>query len=672
MKNLDIDEKELNKEKIREEMEELYSQIFYHANLYYNLDEPEISDYEYDQLMNRLKALEKEYPEFKKEDTLTENIGGVAQSTFDKVEHRVILQSLQDVFSIDELREFDQRVRKVLNKDIVEYVVETKIDGLSASLEYDNGKFLLGATRGDGSVGEDVTENFKTLKSLPKNISFKEDLILRGEVYISKEDFKKLNEEYEDAGKKTFANPRNSAAGSLRQKDVRITASRPLDIYIFNVQYIEKNFETHLEELEFVESLGFHINPYVKKVNGIEEAIQKVLEIGEDRDNFTFGLDGAVIKVNNLNEREVLGVTSKYPRWAVAYKYPPVQKETKLLDIIFNVGRTGVVTPMAILEPVEVDGSTISKTTLHNIDYLKDKDLRIGDIVLIQKAGDIIPEVVMSLKDKRTGNEKEVEIPTNCPVCDSNLVKLDEEVAIRCLNIDCPAKIQRAIEYFASRDCMNILGLGEAIIAQLLERGLIKNIADIYRLKLEDVQTLKKDGKKFAQNLIDSIERSKSNELYRLIASLGISNVGVRLARTLAREFKDIDKLIEASKEELLNIDDIGETTANNIILFFEDEHNRQIIEDLKEYGVNTIENVEVKSNIFEGMSFVVTGKLENYTRQEIENLIQDNGGRVTSSVSKNTNYVLVGEDAGSKLRKAEELNVTILSEEEFNRLVKN
>ena len=433
---------------------------------------------------------------------------------------------------------------------------------------------------------------------------------------------------------------------------------------------MEEELETHYDELEYIKKLGFNINPYVKKVMGIEEAIEKVKEIGEKKEEKSFGLDGAVIKVNNLKEREILGETSKYPRWAVAYKYPPEQKETKLLDVIFNVGRTGVVTPMAILEPVLVAGSTISKTTLHNIDYLKEKDLKIGDTVLIQKAGDIIPEVVKTIKEKRNGKEKEVLIPELCPNCDSKLVRLEEEVAIRCLNIDCSAKIQRSIEYFASRDCMNILGLGEKIVAQLLENNLINNIADIYSLTIDDVKTLKKDGTKFAQNLIDSIEKSKSNELYRLIAALGISNVGVRLARLIAKKFKDIDLFINASKEELLEVNDLGEITANNIIIFFEDEHNRNIIKRLKEYGVSTIDITKNQSDKLKDLVFVLTGKLEKHTRKEIEDMIEENSGQSTSTVSKNTDYVIVGEDAGSKLRKAEELGINIISEDEFLKMI--
>ncbi len=658
---------------IKKEMEELYEKIFYHANLYYNLDTPEITDFEYDELMNRLKDLEDKYPEFKREDSLSSSIGGIAQSSFEKVEHRVILQSLQDVFDIEELKDFDNRVKKALNKDEkeeIEYIVETKIDGLSASLEYLNGEFLQGATRGDGEVGEDVTENFKTLKSLPKNISYNGDIILRGEVYISKEEFKKLNEKQDEEGLKTFANARNAAAGSLRQKDVKVTASRPLDIYIFNVQYSEQEFETHSESLDFLRDLGFHVNPYAEVVLGIDEAIKKVEEIGNKRDDFTFSIDGAVIKVNNLADREILGTTSRHPRWAVAFKYPPEQKETKLLDVIFNIGRTGVLTPMAILEPVEVAGSTISKTTLHNADYIRLKELKIGDTVVIQKAGDIIPEVVKTVKEKRDGSEREIIIPTNCPDCDSELVKLEEEVALRCINIDCPAKLQRSIEYFASRDCMNILGLGESIIAQLLDKKLISNIADLYALELEDVMTLKKDGTKFAQNLIDSIERSKSNELYRLIAALGISNVGIRLAKTIAREFKDIDKFINANKEELIEIDDLGEITADNIIAFFKDEHNREIIEKLKEYGVNTKEEDREVGNILENLTFVVTGKLSQFKRSEIEDMIEENGGKTSSSVSSKTSYVIAGEDAGSKLVRANELEIPVLSEEDFLKMI--
>lgn len=673
--NLIENENNDNFKKIKKEMDELYESIFYHANLYYNLDSPEITDFEYDELMNRLKVLEEKYPEFKRKDSLTSNVGGIAQSTFEKVEHRVELQSLQDVLSLDELKEFDNRVKKLLNKEDkenIEYIVETKIDGLSASIEYLNGKLELGATRGDGLVGEDVTENFKTLKALPKQISYNGDIILRGEVYISKKDFKKMNEIQDEEGKKIFANARNAAAGSLRQKDLRITASRPLNIYFFNIQYSDKEFLTHSDSLKFVESLGFPVNPYIEVVNGIDEAINKVIEIGEKRQEFNFGLDGAVIKLNNLKERELVGVTSKYPRWAVAYKYPPEQKETKLIDVIFNIGRTGVLTPMAILEPVEIAGSTVSKTTLHNIDYILEKDLKIDDIVLVQKAGDIIPEVVKAIKEKRTGKEKEILIPKNCPICNSKLIRLENEVALRCLNIDCPAKIQRSIEYFTSRNCMNILGLGKNIIKQLLDKELIKNIADIYTLTIDDVKSLKKDGQKFAENLINSIEESKSNELYRLIASLGISNVGVQLAKSIARHFKDIDKLIHSTKEELLEIDDLGEITANNIIIFFEDKHNRDIIKRFKEYGLNTREVTENIDTILENLTFVVTGKLEQYSRDEIEEKIEKHGGKLSSSVSNKTSYVIVGEDAGKKLEKAEELGINTLSEADFLKMIKD
>ena len=675
MENLNFEDLMENKDelnKVKKEMDELYEAIFYHANLYYNLDTPEITDFEYDELMNRLKFLEKEYPKFKKENSLTANVGGVAQSTFNKVEHRVEMQSLQDVFSFDELRDFDIRVKKALGKEEVEYIVETKIDGLSASLEYTEGKFLLGATRGNGLVGEDVTENFKTLKSLPKKISYTGDIILRGEVYISKDEFKKLNEIQEEEGKKTFANARNAAAGSLRQKDKKITASRPLDIYIFNIQYADKEFVSHSESLNFVKNLGFHINPYAEVVLGIDAAIDKVIEIGEKREKFNFGLDGAVIKVNNLKEREMLGVTTKYPKWAVAYKYPPEQKETKLLDVVFNIGRTGVLTPMAILNPVEIAGSTVSKTTLHNIDYIKEKDLKTGDIVLIQKAGDVIPEVVKTIKEKRDGSEKSIRIPRKCPICKSKLVRLEDEVALRCLNIDCPAKIQRSIEYFASRDCMNILGLGKAIIEQLLEKGLISNIADIYTLTIDDVKTLKKDGLKFAENLIESINKSKSNELYRLIAALGISNVGVKAAKSISKYFKDIDKFIDAKKEELLEIDDLGEITADNIILFFKDEHNREIIKRFKEYGLNIKDEEKIVSNILEGQTFVITGKMEGFSREEIEEKIEKNAGKISSSVSKKTSYVIAGEDAGKKLTKAQELGIKILTESEFLNMIEN
>lgn len=493
----------MNKKQAKERIEELRSQVEYHAKKYYDDDKPEISDFEYDMLMVELRNLEKEFPEFQSKESLTQKVGGHVKEGFTKVTHEVPLQSLQDVFSIEEVEDYIKKINEKAEENKIEnrtYVVETKIDGLSAALEYKQGKFVRGATRGNGTVGEDVTENLKTVKTIPMELSEKIDITVRGEVFISKEDFEKMNQEREENEEELFANARNAAAGSLRQLDSKITAKRPLDIYIFNVQKIEgKDFNSHFEELEYLDKLGFNVNPVripCKNMDEIEKAIQK---IGEDREKLTFGIDGAVVKVDDLKFREILGKTAKTPRWAVAYKYPPEKKETKLKEIICQVGRTGVITPMAILEPVKVAGSTISKTTLHNEDFIKEKGLKIGDTVVIQKAGDVIPEIVEVKLEKRTGEEIDFEMPKLCPVCGAPAVREEGEAAIRCTGIECPAKLFRNLVHFVSREAMNIDGLGENIIGQLLEKGLISNIADIYTLKFEDIASLKKNGKKFAR-----------------------------------------------------------------------------------------------------------------------------------------------------------------------------
>ena len=665
----------MDKKQAKARIEELRRETEYHAKKYYDDDDPEISDFEYDMLMVELRNLEKEYPEFIDNNSLTQKVGGKVKEGFKKVEHEVPLQSLQDVFEFKDVEDFCIKVKEEAKKEGInnpKFVVETKIDGLSAALEYKQGKFIRGATRGNGLVGEDVTENLKTVKTIPMELKEKIDITVRGEVFISKKDFEVLNYEREQNEEELFANSRNAAAGSLRQLDSNITKSRPLDIYIFNVQKIEgKDFNSHFEELEYLEKLGFNVNPVRIPCNDKKEVIKAIEKIGEDREGLTFGIDGAVVKVDDLHLREVLGTTSKTPKWAVAYKYPPEKKETILKDIICNVGRTGVITPMAILEPVQVAGSTISKTTLHNEDFIKDKDLKIGDIVVIQKAGDVIPEVVEVVKEKRTGEEKDFEMPKVCPVCGAPAIREEGEVAIRCTGIECPAKLYRNLVHFVSRDAMNIDGLGENIIGQLLENGLIANIADIYTLKLEDIASLKKNGKKFAQNLIDSIEASKSNELYRLITALGIRHVGVKASKTLAKKFKNIDNLAQADLETLSNIDDIGPIVANSIREFFMQEQTLDLIEKLKQAGVNTTtETDENEDTRFENMTFVLTGSLENYTRNEAVDLIEKFGGKTSSSVSKKTTYVLAGEEAGSKLDKAQKLGITIISEEDFKRMV--
>ena len=665
----------MNKKQAKERIEELRKKTEYYAQKYYDEDKPEISDFEYDMLMVELRNLEKEYPEFQSKDSLTQKVGGHVKEGFAKVTHEVPLQSLQDVFSIEEVEDWVEKIeQKAKENEIkdVRYVVETKIDGLSSALEYRDGKFVRGATRGNGLVGEDVTENLKTVKTIPQEIKDKINITVRGEVFISKKDFEQMNQEREENEEELFANARNAAAGSLRQLDSKITAKRPLDIYIFNVQKIEgKEFNSHFEELEYLDKLGFNVNPvriYCKTIEEIKNAIQK---IGNDRENLTFGIDGAVVKVDDLHFREILGTTAKTPRWAVAYKYPPEQKETTLKDIVCQVGRTGVITPMAILEPVKLAGSTISKTTLHNEDFIKEKELKIGDTVVIQKAGDVIPEIVEVKKDKRTGNEKDFEMPKTCPVCGAPAIREEGEAAIRCTGIECPAKLFRNLVHFVSREAMNIDGLGESIIQQLLDRKLIANIADIYTLKFEDIASLKKNGKKFAQNLVDSIEASKQNDLYRLITALGIRHVGTKASKILAKKYKNIDNLLEANFEDLSTIADIGPVMANSIIEFFGQEQTKDLIAKLKEAGVNTTSlEEELADNRFEGKTFVLTGSLEKFTRGEASDIIEKYGGKVSGSVSKKTDYVLAGEEAGSKLTKAQNLGVTIITEEQFDEMV--
>ena len=666
----------MNKKQAKERIKKLRSLTEYHAKKYYDDDAPEISDFEYDMLMVELRNLEKEYPELIDKNSLTQKVGGKVKDGFKKVEHEVPLQSLQDVFNFEDVEDFCAKVKEQatkLNINNPKFVVETKIDGLSAALEYKQGKFVRGATRGNGQVGEDVTENLKTVKTIPMEINEKIDITVRGEVFISKADFEKLNNEREEKEEELFANSRNAAAGSLRQLDSKITKSRPLDIYIFNVQKIEgKNFNSHFEELEYLEKLGFNVNPVRIPCKDVKEVIKAIEKIGKDREGLTFGIDGAVVKVDDLHLREILGTTAKTPKWAVAYKYPPEKKETLLKDIICNVGRTGVITPMAILEPVQVAGSTISKTTLHNEDFIKDKDLKIGDVVVIQKAGDVIPEVVEVVKSKRTGKEKDFTMPKVCPVCGAPAVREEGEAAIRCTGIECPAKLYRNLVHFVSREAMNIDGLGENIIGQLLDNGLISNIADIYTLKFEDIASLKKNGTKFAQNLIDSIEASKSNELYRLITALGIRHVGSKASKTLAKKFKSIDNLAKADFETLSLIDDIGPVVANSIREFFIQEQTMDLIKRLKQAGVNTVyDSEENEDNRFDGMTFVLTGTLQSFTRNEAADIIENYGGKTSSSVSKKTTYVLAGEEAGSKLDKAQKLGVTVISEEEFENMIK-
>ena len=665
----------MNDIEAKERIKELRATLEYHAKKYYDEDKAEMTDYEYDRMMNELKSLEKQFPELIDKESLTQKVGGHVKEGFKQVEHEVPLQSLQDVFSYDELRDFDDRVKKQLHDGgaNLKYVVETKIDGLSMAIEYKDGKFVRAATRGNGLIGEDVSANALTIKSIPKELKEPINIIVRGEVFIGSKEFEKLNEEREVLGQSLFANARNAAAGSLRQLDSKITKTRPLDIFIFNVQKLENNpFNSHYEQLNYLDKLGFNVNPVRILCNNIDEAIDAITKIGEDRENLSFGIDGAVIKVDNLDYREELGTTFKTPRWAIAYKYPPEQKETLLKDIICQVGRTGAITPMAILEPVKVAGSTISKTTLHNEDFIKEKDLKIGDRVIIQKAGDVIPEVVEAVKSKRTGEEKEFIMPKVCPVCGAPTIREDGEAVTRCTGIECSAKALRNIVHFASKEGMEIDGLGYSIIEQLLDRKLINNIADIYSLKLEDVASLKKNGKKFAQNLIDAIEKSKSNDLFKLITGLGIRHIGAKSAKNLARKFRTMNNLMNASIEELSVQNDVGEITAKSIYEFFREEQSIDLINKLKLAGVN-MESLEEENtdNRFEGKTFVLTGALSKYSRDEASDIIEKLGGKTSGSVSKKTSYVLAGEDAGSKLTKAQNLGVTVITEEEFEEMIK-
>ena len=665
----------MNDIEAKERIKELRATLEYHAKKYYDEDKPEITDYEYDMMMNELKSLEKQFPELIDKESLTQKVGGHVKEGFKQVEHEVPLQSLQDVFSYDELRDFDDRVKKQLHDGgaNLKYVVETKIDGLSMAIEYKDGQFVRAATRGNGLIGEDVSANALTIKSIPKELKEPINIIVRGEVFIGSKEFEKLNEEREVLGQSLFANARNAAAGSLRQLDSKITKTRPLDIFIFNVQKLENNpFNSHYEQLNYLDKLGFNVNPVRILCNNIDEAIDAITKIGEDRENLSFGIDGAVIKVDNLDYREELGTTFKTPRWAIAYKYPPEQKETLLKDIVCQVGRTGAITPMAILEPVKVAGSTISKTTLHNEDFIKEKDLKIGDRVIIQKAGDVIPEVVEAVKSKRTGEEKEFIMPKVCPVCGAPTIREDGEAVTRCTGIECSAKALRNIVHFASKEGMEIDGLGYSIIEQLLDKKLINNIADIYSLKLEDVASLKKNGKKFAQNLIDAIEKSKSNDLFKLITGLGIRHIGAKSAKNLARKFRTMDNLMNASIEELSVQNDVGEITAKSIYEFFREEQSIDLINKLKLAGVN-MESLEEENtdNRFEGKTFVLTGALSKYSRDEASDIIEKLGGKTSGSVSKKTSYVLAGEDAGSKLTKAQNLGVTVITEEEFEEMIK-
>ncbi len=653
------------------DIKELREKLNHYSYMYYVKDDPEITDYEYDMLMRELMKMEEESDEPIPPDSPTRRVGGMALESFQKVVHEVPLQSLTDAFSYEELSDFDKRVKSECPD--ATYDVEVKIDGLSVALTYEGGYFVKGATRGDGEVGEDVTENLRTIGAIPLKLSEAVDIIVRGEVYMPRKNFFALNEKREALGEPLFKNPRNAAAGSLRQLDSKITAGRGLDILIFNVQKCDgKAFSTHTESLEYMESLGFKMVPVRKSCRTMEEAIAEIEKIGRGEYNLGFEIDGAVIKVNELSYRERLGSTAKAPRWAIAYKYPPEQKETKLLDIEIQVGRTGVLTPNAVLTPVFIGGTTVSRATLHNIDFIRQKDMMIGDTVIIQKAGEIIPEVVSVVKEKRDGSEREFNMPENCPVCGAKTVRYDDEAAIRCSGNECPAQLQRNIEHFVSRDAMNIDGLGPAIIAQMLARKLIASTSDIYYLKKEDVASLDKMGEKSAENLDEAIKKSKESDLSNLIYALGIRQVGQSAGKSLAKHFKTLDAFMASGEEELSEIDDIGPITAKNIVTYMAETQNIENIQNLIGAGVNTVYKEEALTDErFSGMTFVLTGTLPTYTRDQASAIIERFGGKVSGSVSKKTSYVLFGDEAGSKLTKAKDLGVTLITEEEFEEMIK-
>lgn len=649
----------------KKRVSQLTKEIRHHNELYYNQDSPEISDFEYDALTRELKALEKEYPELITPDSPTQKVGGAALKLFSPVQHAVKMESLQDVFSTEELREFGEKI----DTGVTAFSVEPKIDGLSVSLEYSGGKFVRGSTRGDGTTGEDVTANLLQIESIPKNIDFDGELEVRGEVYMPKKSFLKLIERQELLGEQPAKNPRNAAAGSLRQKSSAITASRGLDIFVFNVQSIDgKEFDSHIETLDFLKGLGFNVLPFYTKCNTIDEAIAEVDKIGENRGSYEFDIDGAVIKADNLSYREELGSTAKYPRWAVAFKYPPEEKETVLKSIEINVGRTGALTPTAEFEPIQLAGTTVSRAVLHNEDFINEKQIGIGDTIVVRKAGEIIPEVLSV--SRHCENSQVFKMPTHCPSCGAPVFRAEGEAVIRCTNSDCPAQLLRNLIHFTSRDAMDIEGLGPAVLEQLVGANLVHNIVDLYTLDFDKVMSLERIGEKSTMNMFAAIEKSKSNDLSRLITALGIRHIGTKAAKLLAEKFGDIDAIMQSSRDELLTIEGFGEILANSAVEYFAVEDNRNMIHKLKELGVNTVSTKTVAGDRFNGMTFVLTGTLPTYTRSAAAEIIESFGGKVSGSVSKKTTYVLAGEEAGSKLDKANALGVQVIDEEEFNKMI--
>lgn len=653
---------------IKEKIENLRATLRYHSDRYYNDDAPEIEDYEYDMMMHELKGLEEKYPEFDSADSPTKRVGGKADNSFASVEHTVRMESLQDAFSKEEIFDFDRRVKE--NVSDVHYVVEPKIDGLSVSLEYVNGEFFRGSTRGDGNVGEDVSGNLRVIHNIPLKLNYALPYIeVRGEVYMPKKSFDRLVDRQLINDEKPFKNPRNAAAGSLRQKDSKVAATRGLDIFVFNIQQIEgKELTSHKESLDYLKELGFNTIPYYERVDDIETAFEKVLQIGEKRGELEFDIDGAVIKVDDFSEREQLGSTAKFPKWAVAFKYPPEEKQTEILDIEITVGRTGKLTPTAVLSPVHLAGTTVSRATLHNQDFINEKGVNIGDIVTVRKAGDIIPEV-LCVNEKRSNGS--FVYPERCPSCNEKVVREEGEIDIRCINPECPAQLLRNLIHYCSRDAMDIEGLGPSIIETFVNEGMIKTVTDIYRLDKEKIASLDGFQQTSANNIIESVENSKNNDLSKLIFALGIRHIGAKAAKLLSDEFKNIDNLMNASLEAICDIDGFGDIMAKSAFDFFQSESARELIADLKSFGVNTESKTVINDNRFEGMTFVLTGTLPTYKRSEASKIIESFGGKTSSSVSKRTSYVLSGESSGSKLDKANQLGIPVIDENEFNEMIK-
>ena len=653
----------------RGEIKELREKLNENARLYYTLDASTMSDYEYDRLYRRLQELEAAHPEEITPDSPTQRVGDAVLNDFAEVRHPVPLESLEDVFDGDEVKGFLSKVLETLPR--AEYSVEPKVDGLSVALEYRNGRFYQGATRGDGRVGEDVTGNLRTVRSIPKNLPEKlPRLIVRGEVYMARSVFDRINEELELEGKPLLANPRNAAAGSLRQKDPKVCAKRQLDIAVFNLQLVEgRSFATHSETLDYLREQGFPVIPHTV-LRDPEEILEQIQKLGDNRMDFPYDIDGAVVKLNDLSDRSVLGSTAKCPKWAVAYKYPPEQKESRVADIVVQVGRTGVLTPKAVLEPVRLAGTTVTNATLHNQDYITEKDIRIGDTVVVQKAGEIIPEIVSVVKEKRPEGTKPYHLPDKCPVCGAAVLRDPDGAAVRCTGAECPAQLLRNMIHFASRDAMDIDGVGPAVLQQLIESGLVSNPADLYDLRAEQLEGLDRMGKKSAQNAVDAIARSKENDLWRLIFALGIRQVGAKAAKILATHFGSMDGLRRATAEELTEIDDVGAVTADYITHWMQSDQAADLLARLQKAGVNMECHQELVDQRFAGMTFVLTGALTRFTREEAGEMIELRGGKVSSSVSKKTTYVVAGENAGSKLKKAGELGVSVLSEEEFLALI--